>query len=98
MAEKLSLKNFLNDEQIRAKGMLRFIFEIGIVRFALPFAVLTNIIIYVFSNGLTSPNMGELFTGRKIFYFILNMLIEGMTVGLIIWFWGKQQDYPKLNR
>jgi hypothetical protein len=98
MAEKFSLKNFLNDEQIRAKGIIRFIFETGIIRFALPFAVLTKIIIYVFSNGLTSPNMGELFTGPKIFYFILSMLIEGITVGLIIWFWGKQENYPKPNQ
>jgi hypothetical protein len=97
MAEKFSLKIFLNDERIRTKGIIRFIFEIGIIRFALPFAVLTEIIIYVFSNGLTSPNIEELLTGRKIFYFILNMCIEGVTVGLIIWFWGKQEDYPKLN-
>ena len=98
MAEKFGLKNFLNDDQIRAKGMLRFIFEIGIIRFAFPFTVVFGIAMYVLNYGLTSHNIGELFTGRKISYFLLKVIIEGIIFGLIMWFWGKQENYPKLNQ
>ncbi len=86
-----------NWEKTRSKGMIRYVFEIGILRFALPVWVLTQIIMYVLEYGFTSSNIGELFTGRKIFFFFFGMLIAGVFFGLITWAWG-EKNYQKLNQ
>jgi hypothetical protein len=98
MAEKFSLKNFLNDERIRAKGMIRFIFEIGIIRFAVPATILAEIIFYPLKHGWTAQNIGASLTGQNIIGFIGEVFFKGLIFGSIVWVWGKQEDYPKLNQ
>ena len=98
MAEKLNLKKILNDERLRAKGMVKFILIVGLIRFALPVTVISKIIIYILNYGLTTVNVGEFFTGRKMLIYFFEFLFEGITFGLIMWFFGKKEEYPKLTR
>ncbi len=97
MAENLSLKTTLNGERMRSKGMLRFIFEVGFIRFAIPLTVLDKIITYVIKYGLTSANIGEFFTERNILNFLIETFAAGITFGLILWVWGKKENYSKLK-
>lgn len=98
MAENYSLKSIFNSDRVRDKGMFRFILEIGIIRFALPFTFLSRTISYLLKYGWTVANIGEFFTEANIYYFFGQILMEGIIFGSIIWYWGKQEDYPKLNR
>ncbi len=98
MAENYSLKSILNADRIREKGMLRFILEVGIIRFALPVTFLSRSISYFLKYGWSFANIEELFTKANIYYFFGEILMEGIFFGSIIWFWGKQEEYSKLNQ
>lgn len=98
MAENYSLKSIFNSDRVREKGMIRFILEVGIIRFALPFTFLSKVITYLLKYGWTVANFEELFTEANICYFFGQILLEGVIFGSIIWYWGKQEDYPKLNQ
>lgn len=93
----------MNDEQKRenwermiSKGMIRLIFEVGILRVALPSMVLTQIIVYVLEHGFTSANIGEFLTGSRILALLFGTLVGGVAFGSMMWFWGMKK-YPKLN-
>jgi hypothetical protein len=98
MAERWSLKETLNKERIRAKGMVKFILIVGFVRFALPLTVISKLVMYVLYYGLTGAYLEEFFTGHKILFFFLEFLFEGITFGWLIWVFGKKEGYPKLNQ
>ena len=98
MAENYSLKSIFNSDRIREKGMFRFILEVGIIRFALPFTFLTKVVSHLLKYGWSIANIEELFTEPNIYYFLGEILMEGIIFGSIIWYWGKQEEYPKLNR
>ena len=98
MAENYSLRSIFNSERIREKGMFMFILEIGIIRFALPFTFLSMTVSHLLKHGWSFSNIEELFTEANIYSFFGQVLMEGIIFGSIMWHWGKQEEYPKLNR
>jgi hypothetical protein len=96
MAE--NLKKILNDERVRAKGMVKFILIVGFIRFALPVTVISKIILYVLNYGLTGAYIEEFFTGHRLLFYVIEFLFEGITFGWIMWVWGKKEGYPNLNQ
>jgi hypothetical protein len=97
MEAKFNLNKILNDERLRAKGIVKFILVTGFIRFALPLTVINKIGIYILTYGLTTANTGRFFSLRNISCFFLEMLVEGLIFGWIMWFLGKKGDYPKLT-
>ena len=83
-------------ERLASKGIIRLIFEVGILRVVLPSMVLTQIIVYVLEYGFTSSNIGEFLTGTRILALAFGTLVGGVVFGLMMWFWGTKK-YPKLN-
>jgi hypothetical protein len=98
MAENYNLKSIFNSDRVREKGMFRFILEIGIIRFALPLTILIRTVSYLLKYGWTAANLEELLSVPNIYYFLGEVLMEGIIFGSIVWHWGKQEEYPKLNR
>ena len=86
-----------NWEKLRGKGLFRFILEIGILKFGIPTTVLTQSIVYFLEFGFTSSGIGGLFTGIKIFTYLISILIGGVTFGFFVWFWAERK-YQKPDR
>lgn len=85
-----------NWEKVRAKGFVRFVLEVGFLRFALPTVILTQIIMYVLDHGLTTSRIAGLFTEPKISSFLVGLLVAGLLGGTVFWVVG-ERNYRKLN-
>ena len=95
----------MNDEQKRenwermiSKGMIRLIFEVGILRVVLPSMVFTQIIVYVLEHGFTSSNIGEFLTESRILALLFGTLVGGVVFGLMMWFWGMKKYQKQISR
>lgn len=85
-----------NWERMLSKGIIRSIFEVGVLRIVLPSMILTQIIVYVLEFGFSTANLGNFLTGTRIVAVVFGSFVGGVVFGLLMWFWARKR-YPKLN-
>lgn len=85
-------------EKMRSKGLIRFILEIGILKWALPTAIITQIGFYIMDHGFTFDYLGQFFTARNNLFFLFGTwLSAGVFFGLSMWN-AAEYNYRKLKR
>jgi len=73
-----------NLAKIRSTGMLRLIIETGILRFALPVTILSQLILYLIEFGFTSSYIPDRFTGPRIISYVLGVVTGGVVFAVLM--------------
>ena len=80
-------KKLENLKHIKSKGFLRFLLEIGFLKFGLPVSISFQIIDYVWKNGFDLSDIGQIFTYDNILGFLIFLTFESLFFAAVMWFY-----------
>jgi dolichyl-phosphate-mannose--protein O-mannosyl transferase len=78
--------NQSNWDEVRKKGMFRFVLVNGVLSFGLPVAIASAFVRFYFGNPGTDSWSEYLFAGGTWLGYLLQAIVSGIVFGLVVWF------------
>jgi len=78
-------KNMERWEKTRSKGFVMFMLEVAFLRYALPVTLFSQLVTYLLRYGFSMDGIGEVFSERNVYYWLVAVLTSGLVFGSLFW-------------